>query len=158
MFRKLVEELKMVRESPTYTIVWLYGTQGYGKSHLLAVLACYLAAQDERVVYIPDCREWLRNPIGGIKKAMLFVWADEITAQEEIETLRTEAEIEDFTLTCQIFVCFALRFCNDRLNKKNRKALEGMDEDEKSLLKEKLAYADVTDRKSKSSPRHVLGS
>jgi NACHT domain len=96
MFRKLVEELKMVRESPTYTIVWLYGTQGYGKSHLLAVLACYLAAQDERVVYIPDCREWLRNPVGGIKKAMLFAWADEIIAQEEIETLRTEAEIEDF--------------------------------------------------------------
>ena len=61
------------------------------------------------------------------------------------------------TLTCQIFVCFALRFCNDQLNKKNRKALEGMDEDEKSLLKEKLAYADETDRKSKSSPKHVLG-
>jgi hypothetical protein len=61
------------------------------------------------------------------------------------------------TLTCQIFVCFALRFCNDRLNKKNQKALEGMGEDEKSLLKEKLAYADETDRKSKSSPRHVLG-
>jgi len=61
------------------------------------------------------------------------------------------------TLTCQIFVCFALRFCNDQLNKKNRKALEGMNEDEKSLLKEKLAYADETDRKSKSSPKHVLG-
>src|SRR5271155_3875204 len=61
------------------------------------------------------------------------------------------------TLTCQVFVCFALRFCNDQLNKKNRKALEGMDEDEKSLLKEKLAYADETDRKSKSSPKHVLG-
>jgi MFS transporter, ACS family, allantoate permease len=61
------------------------------------------------------------------------------------------------TLTCQIFVCFALRFCNDRLNKKNQKALEGMGEDEKSLLKEKMAYADETDRKSKSSHRHVLG-
>ena len=61
------------------------------------------------------------------------------------------------TLTCQIFVCFALRFCNDQLNKKNRKALEGMEEDEKSLLKDKLAYADETDRKSKSSPKHVLG-
>jgi hypothetical protein len=49
------------------------------------------------------------------------------------------------TLTCQVFVCFALRYCNDRLNK-NRKALEGMDEDEKSLQKEKLAYVDRTDR------------
>jgi ACS family allantoate permease-like MFS transporter len=25
------------------------------------------------------------------------------------------------TLTCQIFVCFALRFCNDRLNKTKRR-------------------------------------
>jgi DNA replication protein DnaC len=98
MFRKLIEELKMVREGYTYTTVWLYGTQGYGKSHLLAVLACYLLAQDERVIYIPDCREWLRNPIGDIKKAMLFAWADEITTQEEIETLRTEVEIEDFLM------------------------------------------------------------
>jgi chromosomal replication initiation ATPase DnaA len=55
MFRKLIEELKIVREGCTYTAVWLYGTQGYGKSHLLAILACYLAAQDERVIYIPDC-------------------------------------------------------------------------------------------------------
>lgn len=52
------------------------------------------------------------------------------------------------TLTCQIFVCFALRYCNIRLNKKNTKALEGMGEDEKSLLKEKLAYADETDRRN----------
>lgn len=52
------------------------------------------------------------------------------------------------TLTCQIFVCFALRYCNDRLNKQNKRALEGMDEDEKNLLREKLAYADETDRKN----------
>ena len=41
-----------------------------------------------------------------------------------------------------------LRYCNDRLNKKNRKALEGMDEDEKSLQKKKLVYVDETDRKN----------
>jgi hypothetical protein len=96
MFRKLLEELKMVRESPSYSIVWLYGTRGYGKSHLLAVLVCYLAAQGERVVYIPDCQEWLRNPVEYIKKAMLFAWADDITTQEEIEALTTKAEIEAF--------------------------------------------------------------
>jgi ACS family allantoate permease-like MFS transporter len=60
------------------------------------------------------------------------------------------------TLTCQIFVCFALGSCIDRLNKKNKKALEGMDEDEKNLLREKLAYADETDRKSKFTRRHGI--
>jgi Bacterial dnaA protein len=96
MFRKLLKELKMVRESNNYSTLWLYGTQGYGKSHLLAALVCYLAAQDERVVYIPNCREWLRDPVGYLKDAMLFAWADDITTQEEIETLKTEKEIEDF--------------------------------------------------------------
>jgi hypothetical protein len=52
------------------------------------------------------------------------------------------------TLTCQIFVCFALIYCNDRLNKKNGEALEGMDEDEKSLQEEKLACVDDIDQKN----------
>lgn len=51
-------------------------------------------------------------------------------------------------LTVQCFVLIGLRYCNDRLNKQNKKTLEGMSEEEKTLLKEKLAYADVTDRKN----------
>lgn len=95
-FKELLQELKKVRRSGSLTIAWLYGTQGYGKSYLLAALVCYLAAQDERVVYIPDCREWLRNPVEYIQKAMLFAWADDITTQKEIMTLNTEDGIEDF--------------------------------------------------------------
>jgi hypothetical protein len=95
-FKELLEELKKVRESLTYSAAWLYGTQGYGKSHLLAALVCYLAAQYVRVVYIPDCREWLRDRIGCIQKAMLFAWADDITTLKKIENLTTEAEIETF--------------------------------------------------------------
>jgi hypothetical protein len=34
------------------------------------------------------------------------------------------------------------------LNKKNRKALEGMSEEEKVDLREKMAFADQTDRKN----------
>ena len=95
-FKELVEALKKVRKSRAHNILWLYGTQGYGKSHLLAALVCYLAAQDERVVYIPDCREWLRNPVSYIKKAMLFAWADDPTTQEKIIKLNTKADIKAF--------------------------------------------------------------
>jgi hypothetical protein len=96
MFKKLVEELKMVRDGPTYSALWLYGTQGFGKSHLLAVLVCYLAAQDERVVYIPDCREWLKAPVGYLKDALLFAWADDPATQEEIGKLMRMEEIHAF--------------------------------------------------------------
>ena len=44
-------------------------------------------------------------------------------------------------LTAQILVCVALRFCNDRLNRKNQAILAGMSEEEKVVLKDKLAYA-----------------
>jgi hypothetical protein len=42
-------------------------------------------------------------------------------------------------------VCFVLRYCNDRLNKKNQQRLAQMSEDEKSIVREKLAYSDETD-------------
>jgi hypothetical protein len=95
-FKEFLEALKKVRTSNFHHTIWLYGTQGYGKSHLLAALVCYLAAQDERVVYIPDCRTWLRDPVGCTRTAMLFAWADDITTQKEIMTLNTEEEIAKF--------------------------------------------------------------
>src|SRR2546423_4120651 len=94
-FKELVQELKKVQESDVYSTVWLYGTQGYGKSHLLAALVCYLAAQDETIVYIPDCRALIENPVQYVRAAMLFAWADDITIQK-ILTLNTLEEIENF--------------------------------------------------------------
>ena len=52
------------------------------------------------------------------------------------------------TLVAQIFVCIALRLSNDRLNKQNKRKVEEMSEGEREILKEKLAYADVTDREN----------
>ena len=51
-------------------------------------------------------------------------------------------------LAAQVCVCFALRYCNDRLNKQNREKLEGMSEEEKDMMREKLAYSDQTDRQN----------
>jgi hypothetical protein len=95
-FGELLEELKEVRESTKYTALWLYGSQGYGKSHLLAALVCYLAAGDERVVYIPDCRALLNSVVERFQAAMLFAWADDLTTQEEIKALDTEDDIGKF--------------------------------------------------------------
>jgi hypothetical protein len=52
------------------------------------------------------------------------------------------------TLGILCFVILILRWYNDMLNKKNRKALEGMSEEEKVGLREKMAFADQTDRKN----------
>ena len=52
------------------------------------------------------------------------------------------------TLGILCFAILILRWYNDMLNKKNRKALEGMSEEEKVELKEKMTFADQTDRKN----------
>jgi hypothetical protein len=95
-FKELLQALKTMRKSDHCATVKLYGTQGYGKSHLIAALVCYLAAQDERVVYIPDYRAWLEDPINYMQAAMLFAWADDIPTQEEIKTLDTQDKISAF--------------------------------------------------------------
>lgn len=48
-------------------------------------------------------------------------------------------------LSAQVVVCFALRFGNDRLNQKNRRAREAMSEEERAVVWEQLAYSDETD-------------
>jgi hypothetical protein len=55
-----------------------------------------LATQDEHIVYIPDCREMLQDPLQYVKAAMLFAWADDTTAQMKIMALDTEDEIRGF--------------------------------------------------------------
>lgn len=52
------------------------------------------------------------------------------------------------TLGCLCFFIMILRFWNDRLNKNNRKLLDGMGEDEKAQMMESMAFADQTDRKN----------
>lgn len=51
-------------------------------------------------------------------------------------------------LAALCIVILVLRFCNDYLNKKNDKILEGMSEEEKALMRERLAFADQTDRQN----------
>ena len=43
--------------------IYVYGSMGYGKSHMLAALACLLVKQNERVIYFPDCRSMLESPL-----------------------------------------------------------------------------------------------
>ena len=52
------------------------------------------------------------------------------------------------TLSALCFVIVGLRFYNDWLNRKNERALAEMGEAEKDELREKMAFADQTDRRN----------
>jgi len=62
--------------------LYIYGTMGYGKSYILAALACLLYRQGKRVVFIPDCRAMLINPLLYIKCALLCTFANPSLEEE----------------------------------------------------------------------------
>jgi hypothetical protein len=62
-FTELLSEFRLVQKESKYKRLWIYGTSGYGKSHLLAALVCYLTALGERVIYIRDCGTFIENPV-----------------------------------------------------------------------------------------------
>src|SRR5690349_12609806 len=86
-FMELVNEFRGVCDDCRLTDLTVYGTTGYGKSHLLAAHVCLLAAGETKVVYVPDCRAFVRNPVWYMRVAMLFAWADDLSEQRTISTL-----------------------------------------------------------------------
>jgi hypothetical protein len=95
-FAELSEEFERTRDNCQRSALIIYGTWGYGKSHLLAALVCCLAAREEKVVYIPDCREFIKQPVPYIRAAILFAWADDKSKQQRIMALDTLEEIDWF--------------------------------------------------------------
>ena len=95
-FANLVKDFERIRSDPQRSALTIYGTRGYGKSHLLTALVCYLAAREEKVVYIPDCREFMRQPVPYIIAAILFAWADDKSEQLKIMALDTQEKINMF--------------------------------------------------------------
>jgi hypothetical protein len=68
-----------------------------------------LAAQDERVIYIPDCWALLQDPVEYIRAAMLFAWTDNVTTQKKIMALNAPKEIRDFFKLQEIWYSSLMR-------------------------------------------------
>jgi hypothetical protein len=54
--------------------IYVYGGKGLGKSYILAALACLLVRKGTQVVYLPDCRSWLFDPLRYLRNALVFAF------------------------------------------------------------------------------------
>lgn len=76
--------------------LYLHGTMGTGKSHILAAYAAYLVANDKRVVFLADCRMVAMRPRHTIRNALLLAFSDLPNILEKITAIKTDDELETF--------------------------------------------------------------
>ena len=96
-FAELVDAIDVL-ETTHWRGYLFYGTIGYGKSHLLAMLACYLISAGKRIIYIPDCRECAWRPVDYLKAAMLLAWGrrEDSAMRQKLLALDTTEAISQF--------------------------------------------------------------
>ena len=75
-FRELQQRTQNVNFLKGSESLYLYGTSGSGKSHLLAALAYNLVRKGSRVFYIPDCSTLLLDPAKTMWTALNFALYD----------------------------------------------------------------------------------
>ncbi|KAL5506830.1 hypothetical protein EMCRGX_G008575 [Ephydatia muelleri] len=89
-------------ENALWKKLLLTGTPGFGKSYMLAALAYQLKREYydrcfmHRVVYIPDCTNFVNDHFRKMKLALLIAFSspDEIGSRLEVYSLKTEEDIE----------------------------------------------------------------
>jgi energy-coupling factor transporter ATP-binding protein EcfA2 len=94
-FRELQDFIKQPNFLAGCDRLYLYGTSGSGKSHLLAALACHLIREGKRVVYIPDCRDLLKRPGAVIWTALRLAFYDSASLND-IQNTNDAEELIDF--------------------------------------------------------------
>ena len=76
--------------------IYLYGSSGSGKSHILAALACCLIWEGKRVVYVPDCSLLLADFAQTIRIALSCAFYDSQKHLKTIESARNVDALIDF--------------------------------------------------------------
>jgi len=130
-FKDLLEMVERSKRKPSDGL-WLHGTYGYGKSHILAALVCYLIAAGERVIYLPDCSNFAAAPFEYVQRAILLAWADDETKTGEIMRLESMNDVSRFlrgTIDClfvfdQVDALAESEGMDDRVAGKRRSVLE----------------------------------
>jgi len=77
--------------------VYLNGCMGVGKSHILAAVVCALRKSGERVLYLPDCKEFLSTPFSYLQHAFAAAFADDAEKLLVVDTCTTDQELLGFS-------------------------------------------------------------
>ena len=108
--------LKVKSDTRRPQSIYIYGSKGYGKSYILVALTCLLVCIGERVVYLPDCREALYEPMSYLQNAILLAFSDS-NASNYRERIHRCNSIEDLVAFCKQYRADGqLCFIADQIN------------------------------------------
>ncbi|CAB5371148.1 unnamed protein product [Rhizophagus irregularis] len=132
-FEQVLEDINKLRPR-SYMKLFIYGTVGYGKSHILTAIACFLFRTRRRVVFLPDCRQLAVDPVEYIKLALFLTYENDDVKISEINAC------EDF---CQIIkFCKSLEeklyFIVDQMNALDEGDNTGISLEKKRQIRENL--------------------
>ncbi|CAG8715084.1 6092_t:CDS:2, partial [Racocetra fulgida] len=134
-FINILNQINTFKSRTGYMEMFIYGTVGYGKSHILTAIACFLFRIGRRVVYLPDCRKLAVDPIEYIKSALFLTYVNNDVKTSEINTCESFDQIIKFCRSLDETLYFivdqmnALDECNDTgINpEKKRQVKENID-------------------------------
>ncbi|RPA73390.1 hypothetical protein BJ508DRAFT_313870 [Ascobolus immersus RN42] len=75
-----------------------YGTEGYGKSYIIAAVVVALRILGKRVVYLPDCTILGSNFMLQIRRALYMAFHNKPKKLDKISTLETPDDVAKFCL------------------------------------------------------------
>ncbi|RHZ89380.1 hypothetical protein Glove_15g25 [Diversispora epigaea] len=97
-FNNVLSEINNFKSgtSTGYMEMFIYGTVGYEKSHILTAISCFLLRTGRRVVYLPDCRKLAVDEMEYIKSALFLIYVDGDTKTTEIDACESFDQIVKF--------------------------------------------------------------
>lgn len=89
-FQRLLDEMELLKQvAGRNSALNVYGTSGYGKSHMLAALVVVLMQAGKRVAYIPDCGAYGADPAVTLRRALSLAFVGDERMLVEIEKAGT---------------------------------------------------------------------
>ncbi|RHZ84084.1 hypothetical protein Glove_85g77 [Diversispora epigaea] len=133
-FNNVLSEIMTFRLGTGYREMFIYGTVGYGKSHILTAIACFLLRSRRRVVYLPDCRKLIVGGMDYIKSALFLTYVDDDTKTAQIDACESFDQIIKF---CEE-LGETLYFIVDQMNALDYYDGTGADSERKRQVKEDI--------------------
>jgi len=115
-FKVIFDDVMSLRIRDDFSMYYIHGTLGYGKSYMLAALVIVLITRKKKVVYLPDCRQLVRDFLAYLKNALVLTYAGDLETQcELLKYTRGQALVRWCTLRATS-VGERLYFVIDQLN------------------------------------------